>query len=651
MANRAHNLHAARLVVSVVVVLTTLAWTGDSDAQTPTTQTPVGGLTLTSQSEWVTNEPFRFETRLDGDINVDETEFITTVYDRVLTRSQFQQTLDDENLGTSVILERRPLNEVLGPDRIIRSELPVHDAEQRRYYLPDNGVYPVKVELRAAGSGRSVDSFTTHIVNFQAIPQPEDRLQVSSIVPIRAPQPDPVSDALNLPDEGRSLASLASILGTYGSTPLVLDARPETFERLESSEEVEVRRIAAQLANTRNDRTVPRANWTRVGAPLYEPEYADELERQMERGREVLDEEFGEIDAETTIVSEQIGAEGLTRYVESGVERILIDEEAMIPQARATTLARPISLSTGPLTDPVPAVQIDGPAREHFLDDGGPVLGAHRLLADLAVIYNDLPGVRRGVAITAPDNWTTNSTFLNIYLRGISNSPAIEAAPIEDIFELPSDDGGQFASIRQVALDTEAIEDFPGDRVEDIRRQLNGLSTVVEPNSDLFDRLQRHMLSAESALVLPARRDDAFDGVQAGLNRRLDEVRLPSDRSISLTAREGEIPVSVQNDTGEPVEVVVRLDSNNLQFPGGESRTVRVERQQVTETFAINARTSGVFPVQVKVESPDGSLVLAESRILISSTAASGVGIMLSIGAGGFLLAWWARSLIKSRRK
>jgi hypothetical protein len=45
-----------------------------------------------------------------------------------------------------------------------------------------------------------------------------------------------------------------------------------------------------------------------------------------------------------------------------------------------------------------------------------------------------------------------------------------------------------------------------------------------------------------------------------------------------------------------------------------------------------------------------GGAELVESRLTIVSTVFSGVGIVLSIGAGLFLLLWWGRHWRTSRR-
>jgi len=109
--------------------------------------------------------------------------------------------------------------------------------------------------------------------------------------------------------------------------------------------------------------------------------------------------------------------------------------------------------------------------------------------------------------------------------------------------------------------------------------------------------------------------------------------------------------VTVQNDNGYPVKVRVRITGSKLEFPDGDDRMVDATRQYVTERFAVVARTSGAFGVQVQLESPDGTVVLQKSEITVRSTATSSVGLGLSIGAIAFLVVWWIRSTIKARRK
>jgi hypothetical protein len=63
----------------------------------------------------------------------------------------------------------------------------------------------------------------------------------------------------------------------------------------------------------------------------------------------------------------------------------------------------------------------------------------------------------------------------------------------------------------------------------------------------------------------------------------------------------------------------------------------------------VQSRTSGSFPLRVTVRTPSGA-VLSQSRISVRSTATSGVGVVLSVGAGAFLFLWWLRQFRHGRR-
>ena len=60
---------------------------------------------------------------------------------------------------------------------------------------------------------------------------------------------------------------------------------------------------------------------------------------------------------------------------------------------------------------------------------------------------------------------------------------------------------------------------------------------------------------------------------------------------------------------------------------------------------------AGDFRLRARVTSPDGRLQLAERVVTVRSTAISGVGIVLSLGALVFLFVWWGRQIRRKRRQ
>jgi hypothetical protein len=63
----------------------------------------------------------------------------------------------------------------------------------------------------------------------------------------------------------------------------------------------------------------------------------------------------------------------------------------------------------------------------------------------------------------------------------------------------------------------------------------------------------------------------------------------------------------------------------------------------------VEVRTPGAFQLSLEIETPDGTLV-ATGTDTINSTAVSGVGLLLMVGAALFLAVWWVRNARHGRR-
>jgi hypothetical protein len=90
-----------------------------------------------------------------------------------------------------------------------------------------------------------------------------------------------------------------------------------------------------------------------------------------------------------------------------------------------------------------------------------------------------------------------------------------------------------------------------------------------------------------------------------------------------------------------------------LNFPGGGYRDLVLDTEQTAVRFPVHAQTTGLFSVKIQVLSAsEGSSrdVVAESRLLVRSTAYNQVALYVTIGAGVFLLVWWGRRFLPGRR-
>ena len=95
---------------------------------------------------------------------------------------------------------------------------------------------------------------------------------------------------------------------------------------------------------------------------------------------------------------------------------------------------------------------------------------------------------------------------------------------------------------------------------------------------------------------------------------------------------------------------MIRLRSQKLEFPDGDTIELELVEESTRIDIRVRSRATGAFPLLIDVRTPDGQRSLSTSRYTVRSTAVSGAGLLLSVGAGVFLTVWWARHWRRTRR-
>jgi uncharacterized membrane protein len=128
-------------------------------------------------------------------------------------------------------------------------------------------------------------------------------------------------------------------------------------------------------------------------------------------------------------------------------------------------------------------------------------------------------------------------------------------------------------------------------------------------------------------------------------------VALDRDQPVTVTAHRADVPVAIHNRGSRPLDVALRIESSDLELIGPTVRQLRLEPGATTDVAVpVRVNRSGDFRVRVEVTSPDGLVVLAERTLTVRSTAISGAGVVLSVGALCFLFLWWGRHVRRTRR-
>jgi hypothetical protein len=343
-----------------------------------------------------------------------------------------------------------------------------------------------------------------------------------------------------------------------------------------------------------------------------------------------------------------------------------------------------------------------------FSNPGGAVLAANQLLAELAMIQLETPGLTRGVAVLPPPGWNADPTFIDTLLAGLYGHPLLNpvtasqlfravplpAAALQRSVEVPQPSvpvspgsaagvagaGGQgspsstatpattatTATTLAPALVADAAAQLGADAstIHDARQRLSGLGAILPLAARQAAALGQELLTAESSDITEAQRESLLGLVFMASDRVTKLITLPAASSITLTSTRGEVPLTVLSAPSLRARVELRLSSQRLIFhqafapngkcqvptPTSEVCDLTLTTENTTIKVPVETRSSGVFPLDVSLWTPDGSEMLVRDRDTVRSTAVSGVGIILIALAAASLAIWWARDLRHGRR-
>ena len=99
----------------------------------------------------------------------------------------------------------------------------------------------------------------------------------------------------------------------------------------------------------------------------------------------------------------------------------------------------------------------------------------------------------------------------------------------------------------------------------------------------------------------------------------------------------------IDNTLDFAARVLLVLDSEKLTFPEGREIDIVLEPGSNRIEIPIEARASGDSPIRVQILSPDRSVLLGSSEVLVRTFSFSGVGVAIGVAAVVVLVLWWLR--------
>ena|GEM_PF-625683 len=623
----------------------------------------------------------------DGDLHLDlafsgPADGLTvavSVHRAVISRSALAQSLDGRSLGGVEGRLEAPVSGLAADESGLRDlrlgvQGPASAAaapDPARIVPGRSGIYPT--EIAVFRHGVPVDRFVTPLVVIAAGLTPLTMAWVWRFDATPAHQPDGSirkAAAAALGPGGRLVTTARAAAGA-ADVHLTLAPTPETLTAWDDAARQEEHQAGGQpadgasagLAALQRAATTPGHQllsepYVPVDVPgLLDTNLAGELDAEFARGTGEDQRVLGTAPpGAALLVPGPLDEAGLGRLRQYGAERLVFAPEGLVPRDQRLTPGHPFAVGVrgrpfaAAVSDPDLARLLDG--------DDAPALRAARFLAGLSLVALEAPGEARGVVVVSPPEWDPPAALLDAVLTGLRNNPAVTPATLDEYFATvaPEQVGGR-TLVRELAVHKPA-DPSDADTLRSIRRKLTALAGVVggsTPSTESADRkilLSRATVlqaedRAEKKLSSPAAYLQGADRLIKGVTSK---VRGPKGQRVTLTSRRASIPISLLNATSRPLQVRVRLESDQLRFLDGSDRFLTLAPQNTVERFRVESRSTGAFPLEIVVTSPDGTLVVNSSELTIRCTVVSGVGFVLTVGAGIFLLVWWGNDLRRSRR-
>ncbi len=585
------------------------------------------------------------------------------VHQRVRSRSELAQSMEGDGLrsqafGTVVALSSLPV-QADGTRRLALSLDPANGGVPLRA----EGVYPVELIAQDAAAA-PVASLVTHLIVPPEEGDDAPSLAVAVVAEVGAPpalQPDG-----SIEISRADVDDMAAIVTGLTAAPDVLvsvAAGPETIDALLASPAQGDAELAGALRASVAGRPVLAEPYVVVSPDALAPAgLLGELGEQADRGHDVLVDALGVEPVGTVSMSPPaLGSEGLAALAFIGVRRVVVADDQVAPLEPGLisySLAQPFLLAPPaetPESEAAPtviqALATDSTVLERLTSDETPGLVTSRVLAELALLRLEQPSVARSTVL--PFEPGTPAEVVRLVLEGLGAGRPFATVTLDAAFDQADpllDGGGNPVDRALLPASAESISQAEGRSLQDARADLDTFTGLVGEDSPTIEPLARHLLVATAAELGRDRRHAHVNAVETAIDAVSDGVTTPATFTLTLAARDGTIPLTIHNDSGLPLEVQVRLRSQKLEFPEGETIPLVLTEPSTRIDIPVRARTSGAFPLQIEVMTPDGQRRLAMSRYTVRSTAISGAGLVLSLGAGAFLVVWWARHWRRTRR-
>jgi len=552
------------------------------------------------------------------------------------------------------------------------------------------GVFPVRLQLENTNSGASIASLTTFMVY---VPAPAtQKLRFAMVVPVTAsvtPAPQPsASSLLANPLAGLTRPSSATLTGINqlvaamstapnASVPVTVAASAQTLQDLSSGAGAHPTAVSAlaELSDVGTHQFAP-APYTPVDASaLVDAGLGSELTQQLGRGSELLTLD-GIVHTTTPpasggsapwITNDGLDDNTLAQLATAGYNQLILPPTDVSSSPVNGSGAEPFNVNSAHGSSFLAITSNADLASRLTAHPGDPVLAASQLIGELAQIYFEYPNLTNARAVVAvpPTGSALNPNMISTLLTDLSNNPIVEGVTTATLFQTLSSPAACHGGCKLTSPSsssgspgTSSSSGLPAGAIRAQRTRIAELTSAIVPPAPaaktLHLQLSDLVLASESETLKSSQQSSVLHNTSAAINAQLGQFSVSGDQSITLTSRNGQIPVSIASAAPYPVTGTLTVVSDELLFTNGTRRVSRVLTLHTATNpsyIPVQARTSGEFKLEITFSAPSGGMVIASGVINVRSTATSVVGVVLSLGAVAVLLAWWTRTTFRRRKR
>ena len=272
-------------------------------------------------------------------------------------------------------------------------------------------------------------------------------------------------------------------------------------------------------------------------------------------------------------------------------------------------------------------------------------LELQRFLAETLMIEAEAPSDQRNILVAPARRWKPSSSYAADLLADSGKVPWLEPTTLAQILDSSSD---SLVERQPLSYPGEARHDeLPGSYLKQVQRLQHSLSqlTNILPAGDAETRpFSTALLRALSSSWRgeAAERRAWIGKVATSLARKTFGVHIVSaqNSTVTLTGHGGKVPVTIANTLDAPANITVQLDANqrlSLPHHGRVAVTVPAGQQTTVDLKAV-AKTSGVFPLQVQLLTPNGQKYGRRVQLYVRSTVYGTITLVITGAATAALL-------------